>query len=214
MKNRWTWVALVAIAFGLATPLAYADDGDDDDGGAVASLDGESFISQEVSEVGEVGTSDVTGTCNLIGNSTFNFTITGVANGPYTGTFSESGTLTVNLLVPTMNTFTATFTIDSPAGDVTGSKSLAGASSGTCMPLLGPPNRDAVQFSGPVTYSATIETPGGATRTDSGTGFVNLQDFQVRDNPLRPNGHSFSESFVSNDPGGGDDDDDDGDDDD
>jgi hypothetical protein len=50
---------------------------------------------------------------------------------------------------------------------------------------------------------------------DSGTSFVSLQDFQVRGVP-NFNGHSFLETFTSNDPGGGgggDDDDDECDDD-
>lgn len=208
MKNRWTWVAVVAILFGLATPLAYADDDNGNGGGGVASLDGESFISQEVGQGSDVSESMVTGSCNPLGTSTFNFTITGVANGPYPGTFVESGTLIINSVMPAMNSFAATFTIDSLAGDVTGLKSLAGPTSGTlCTPLLPPGGPDAVQFSGPVSYSATIDE----TATDSGTGFVNLQDFQIRNDPVRPNGFSFSESFTSNAPGGGDDDDDDDD---
>jgi hypothetical protein len=212
MKNRWTWVALVAIVFGLATPLAYADD--DDGGGAVASLDAENFISQEVSEVGETGTSDVDGVCNLLGDSTFTFAITGVAQGPYPGTFTENGTLIINPLIPAMNSYEATFTIDSLAGDVIGSKSLDGfeaSSVGTCTPILLPlGSPDAVDFSGTVSYDATIDAPAGS-RTDSGTAFVSLFDSQVRGVPMT-NGHSFNENFTSDDPGGGGDDDDDDDD--
>lgn len=210
MKNRWTWVALVAILFGLATPLAYADD--DDNGNTVASLNGESFISQEIGQGSEVSESIVTGTCNLIGSSEFQFTITGEAAGPYSGTFTESGTLVTDPL-GLDTSFESTFTINSPAGTVEGSKSLIASNLAICGSAIGGPN--AVSFQGTVSYTATITTPNG-TREDSGTASVTLQDLQVRD-VENFNGHSFSETFTSNDPGGGggdDDDDDDGGDDD
>jgi hypothetical protein len=218
MRNRWTWVALVAILFGFATPLAYADDDDDDGGGgggsAVASLNGENFISQEVGQGSEVSESIVTGECNPLGTSEFEFTVTGEAVGPYPGTFTESGTLTMSLLGET--SFESTFTINSPAGTVeNGSKSLVTSNLAICGNLaIGSGGPNAVWFEGTVSYSATINTPNGS-RVDSGTGFVSFQNF---DDPNLTNSHSFSESFMSNDPGGGggggDDDDDDDDDDD
>jgi hypothetical protein len=222
MKNRWTWVALVAIMFGLATPLAYADDGDDDDGGgggsAVASLNLENFISQEFSEVGETGTSDVNGTCNPFTTSTFTFEITGVAAGPYPGTFTESGSFTLNAFAAppdfdnTLASFESTFTITSGATTVEGSKSLVETlpSQGLCgFPAIPSGGPEAVSLFGTMSYSAEITTPTG-TGTDSGTAFVNLADF---DNPDLVNSHSFTESFTSTaPPGGGDDDDDDDDD--
>jgi hypothetical protein len=213
MRIRIVWVAVVATLFALATPFAYADGGGDDDGGTVASLNGESFISQEIGQGSDVSESVVTGECNPLGTSTFDFTITGLSAGlSYPGTFTESGTLMINLFDPTLNSYEATFTIDSPAGDVTGSKSLAGfeaSSVGTCTPIV--LISDLVDFEGTVSYSATINATTGGSRTDSGTAFVSLFDSQVRDVPL-VNGHSFSENFTSNDPGGGGDDDDDDDD--
>jgi hypothetical protein len=220
MKNRWTWVALVAIMFGFATPLAYADDDDDDGGGgggAIASLNGESFISQEVGQGSEVSESMVTGECNpnLLGTSTFEFDVAGLSAGlNYPGTFTESGTLVVDPLG--MNTsFESTFTITSGATMIIGSKSLITSILAICGNVaIGSGGPDAIWFEGNVSYTAMITTPNG-TRNDSGTAFVSYQDF---DDPNLTNSHSFTENFTSNDPGGGgggddDDDDDDGDDD-
>jgi hypothetical protein len=211
MKNRSAWVVLVATFFVLATPLAYADD-DDGGGGAVASLDGESFISQEIGQGSEVSESIVTGTCNLIGTSEFEFTITGEAGGPYTGTFTESGTLVTDPL-GLETSFESTFTINSPAGTVEGSKSLVVSNLAICGNVaIGSGGPNAVSFAGTVSYTATITTPAGPGN-DSGTAFVSFQDFDMPDLGLA-NGHSFSETFTSTDPGGGGGDDDDDDDDD
>jgi hypothetical protein len=213
MMIRWTWVAVVATLFALATPLAYADD-DDGGGGNVASLDGESFISQETGP--DTETSDVDGTCELTGPSTFTFTITGTATGNYPGTFVETGTFVLNPISVAADSFESTFTINSLAGTVTGSKSLEGFEATSfpsfCTPILPPGGPDAATFRGTVSYEATITTPNG-TGADSGEAFVSLQDFQVRGVP-NSNGFSFSETFTSDAPGGGGDDDDDDDDDD
>jgi hypothetical protein len=215
MKIRWTLVAVVATLFGLATPFAYADDGNGDDGSTVASLHGENFISQEIGQGSEVSESIVTGTCNLMGSSEFEFTITGEAVGAYSGTFTESGTLVTDPF-GLETSFESMFTINSPAGTVEGFKSLVVSNLAICGSVaIGSGGPNAVWFEGTVSYVATITTPAGE-REDSGTAFVSLQDFDVP--PMEGfNGHSFSETFTSNDPGGGggdDDDDDDGDDDD
>ena len=218
MKNRWTWVAFVAIVFGLATPLAYADDGDDDNGsgggGAVASLDGETLISQELGQGSEVSESTVTGECMPLLPSEFEFDIEGLSAGlTYPGTFTESGTLVTDPF-GLETSFVSTFTINSPAGTVEGSKSLITSNLAICGGLaIGSGGPNAVLFEGTVSYTATITTPNG-TREDSGTAFVSLSDSQFR-GIEGFNGHNFTESFISNDPGGGgggDDDDDDDDD--
>ncbi len=197
MKLRWTWVAVLAILLGLvAAPAQAAPKHDDDDEGSpVASLDGESLLA---SELGNPGTSTISGTCNPFGVSTFTFTVTGLAAGPYAGTFSESGTVTIG---PSLNAsaFNSTFTINSPAGTVTGSKSLTGfeaTSLGLCGTAAFPTGgADSLHFEGTVSYAATITTPTG-TGTDSGESFVNLQDSQIR-GQIGFNGFAFSESYVS-----------------
>jgi hypothetical protein len=212
MRIRIVGVAVVATLFALATPFAYADGGDDDDGGTVASLNGESLISQEIGQGSDVSESTVTGDCNPLGTSEFEFTVTGLSAGlSYPGTFTESGTLVMNLFGAT--SFESTFTIDSPNGTVMGSKSLVTSNLAICGPVaIGSGGQNAISFEGTVSYTATITTPDG-TREDSGTAFVSYQDFDLP--PIEDfNGHSFSETFTSNDPGGGGGDDDDDDDDD
>jgi hypothetical protein len=194
MKSRSILAIAAAIAVGVFTPTALA--GNDDGGSASAApLTGESLLA---SELGEPGTSTVEGTCNPLGTSTFTFTVTGTAFGPYPGTFTESGTVTLSSL-PTATSFESTFTISSPAGTVTGSKSLAGfeaSSLGLCGATAFPTGgANSLLFEGTLSYEATITTPLG-TATDSGESFVSLQDTQVRGR-AGFNGFNFAESYTS-----------------
>jgi hypothetical protein len=199
MKHRCTWVAAVAILL-LAAP-AQAAAMNDDEGTPVAPLTGESLLA---SELGNPGTSTISGTCNPFGTSTFTFTVTGLATGPYPGPFSESGTVVLGAFGVPGNPIAATsfesdFTIDSLAGDVTGHKSLVGfeaTSLGLCGTAAFPTGgADSLHFEGTVSYAATITTPTG-TGTDSGESFVNLQDSQIR-GQIGFNGFAFAESYVS-----------------
>src|SRR5205085_10711578 len=75
-------------------------------------------------------------TCNPGANSTISWSLTGTAFGPYPGTFTETGTTTIGpqTEVGLPNTFGqnagpfisahASFTINSPAGQVSGTKDL------------------------------------------------------------------------------------------
>jgi hypothetical protein len=137
---------------------------------------------------GTAGEFTITGNCNPGGSSTFQFTATGPAVGPYPGTFEEHGTFT---LVPDSNSvtgislsdFQASFTIDAANGQVTGTKSFA----------------DLVPGAGP---SCNPTNPYAA-----GSG-ASLTDYQARIRPTT--GGSFttegqatgSNIFVSNEPGG------------
>jgi hypothetical protein len=210
MFNRWIRVALAATLFAIAAPVAYADGDDDDDGSSVRPLTGETLLA---SELGNPGTSTVTGTCDPLGTSTFTFTITGLATGPYPGPFTETGTVVLgpfgvpgNLVAAT--SFESSFTISSRAGTVTGTKSLEGfasASLGLCAEAGG---ADSLRFEGNVGYSATIAAR-RRTGTDSGVSFVNLGDTQIRDVP-GVNGFNFLETYTSDRQGSCEDDDDDG----
>lgn len=123
----------------------------------------------------------VTSNCNESGTSTVNYSATGAATGPFPGTFTADGTITIGpqtMGVGPIMTLTETFTIISGDTTITGSKTLA-------EPLaeLGESERatcqDVTTFGGvtgtgrivdvqaATTYEATIQSPLG-TFTDSG----------------------------------------------
>ncbi|MGI9147998.1 MAG: hypothetical protein ACR2IK_15835 [Chloroflexota bacterium] len=116
----------------------------------------------------------------LIGNSstgnsggcpTSSYTVSGTAYGPYPGTFTESGTVTLSRSgTGTIGSFAATFTITSGDTIVTGSKTV---SDGFCLNSLG----GVTGFSDePTVYMVTIHTPSGNYR-DQGTSMVNVELF-------------------------------------
>ena len=81
-----------------------------------------------------LGAPTVTATCNPTGTSTISYSVSGTAFGPYPGTFTETGTATIGpniagqfvngLEAGFLTSFDAFFTIDSPTGQVTGTKQL------------------------------------------------------------------------------------------
>jgi hypothetical protein len=82
-----------------------------------------------------------TATCNADGSGTITFQSTGTAFGPYPGTFSESGTVTIGSApggtpAPGVESpvigFSATFVIESGSTRITGAKSFA--STGPVLP--------------------------------------------------------------------------------
>lgn len=200
MTNRWAWIVVVATLF-LATAPATAAGDKHHQKKNLAPLTGENLLA---SEIGNPGTSTVSGTCNPLDTSTFTFTVTGIATGPYTGTFTETGTVTLgpfgipgNPLAAT--SFESTFTIESAAGTVTGTKTLTGfepTSLGLCGTAVFPTGgADSLHFEGTASYTATITTPTGSG-TDSGQSFVDLQDAQVRGR-AGFNGFAFVETYTS-----------------
>jgi hypothetical protein len=100
-----------------------------------AALTSESLVATGVSfpfpPGGTPGDVNVTGPCDSSGPSTFQFTASGAAGGPYPGTFTETGSFTMTAPPPdgirTLLAFDAQFSIDSPNGHVTGTKSLTAA---------------------------------------------------------------------------------------
>jgi hypothetical protein len=219
MKRSWTCVAVAAILFGLAAAPAAAN-GDDDEGNssAVAPLTGETLLA---SELGTPGTSTVSGTCNPLGTSTFTFAVTGEAFGPYPGTFTESGTITLGPfgIGPSIaaTSFESTFTINSASGTVTGTKTLTPLGAPTSLGLCGTAafptgGANSLHFEGTLSYTASISTPTGSG-TDSGESHVTLQDTQVR-GLAGFNGFNFVETYTSTSSPADCDEDDQGDDDD
>jgi hypothetical protein len=155
-------------------------------------------------------------TCNKNGTTTIPFQANGSAFGPYVGTFTESGTVTVG---PQSNTtidlrgvgpitaFQSTFTIQSefPSGTVTGSKSLS-PTAPTEATLTGgfarcnpdgssPPNDTFVIVNNPnILYTAQINVTIGS-RSDNGNASAVL-----RSQPQPPSTNTFQEIFNSTAP--------------
>lgn len=154
-------------------------------------------------------TLEVSGTCDPDGMSTFSFTASGLAEGPYPGTFTESGTFTMGPLVidpfGLVNQqpldFSATFTIFSGPTLITGTKSFApevalvsqNALCGAPVPTL----VDIKHFQSGARYTAQIDTPAGVF-SDSGTSPI----LEVSESTTVANVHAsrFFEDFVSDSP--------------
>lgn len=223
MKARIRSCVVVVVGLLSALVASQAALASDDNGsGSVAPLTGQTLIAEEVGEGG--GSSEVTGTCNPEGTSTFRFTVTGSSVGlVYPGTFTETGTITMGPALAGFQpvTFESTFTITSLDGSFTvnGDKSLpeggpAVAFCGAAVSETGDAN--AFVFQADVEYSATITTAAGSGK-DSGISNVDYTDLRFRGDPSGLSGFAFVETFTSTGPppGGDDDDgDDDGDDDD
>jgi hypothetical protein len=172
------------------------------------SLVGEDLTTIELAPdvVGEVNLTQVE--CNSDASGTVAFEATGVALGPYPGTYSESGTATIAAPTPPLPTGTltaleTTFTITAADGTIIeGTKQLdpqfSNESFGLCASagLPSNPAQRLVNFGGVVTYEATITTSEGDTFTDSGTAdVIVLMNFDTQ-NGDETDG-SFSEFFTT-----------------
>jgi hypothetical protein len=148
----------------------------------------------------------ITGTCNPEGTSTLTFEATGVATGPYVGTFTEKGTVTLGprnpstSMQPVQNVTVENFTIDSdsPNEQITGKKEfVTGVSGGqgNCQQLSDGSIHAAVTTFN-LRYTATIEPQdSGYTCTTSGP--VNFPNLRVDEST---EGTSFDENFFSGTP--------------
>jgi hypothetical protein len=119
-----------------------------------------------------------TAVCALGDTSTISFTAWGVATGPYTGTFRETGTVTLAPQTVTgfptgpVLSFDSTFTIEAGSTTITGTKHLSAPSgTGSCLTAEvhgGADPQYFVEFRVPgVEYSATVHGPVG-TWTEKG----------------------------------------------
>jgi hypothetical protein len=195
MTKTWTMVrsmvAVAALFACLAAPAA-AQTG-------IQSLDGEQLTLPVV--LGDPNGLPSPGfDCNPTGDSTFTFEVSGVATGPYPGTFTETGTVTVGPQTNangtgTVTAFEAQFTINSAAGTVNGRKTLP-ANPSSAVGICGP---DAGSIFVDLAYRATITTLAG-TATDQG--LSEATQFNLCPNPetcgtTGPIGAHFYEGFAS-----------------
>ena len=187
MRRLCTALAVGAATLGAAAPSAQAQ--------LPATLTGETLVDT----FGGGGTS-VDVQCDAE-TGTGTFTSTGLAAGPYLGTYTESGTFTLPTRERTDPTpafataFQATFEIRSGTTVVTGTKTLVNGF-GDCEPAPGEGQPDGAEFiTLNVTYDAVIHTPEGDF-ADRGTSFVVGQDRQnIAELPDRT--QEFFESFAS-----------------
>jgi hypothetical protein len=162
--GRFTLIGLLVTTLALlAVHVAAAEE--------TRSLAGEEFLVQDVT----LSTID----CDPSRVSTVNYSASGVATGPYPGTFTVQGTVTIEpqtlpgprpgTVAGPLRSLSETFTIDSPLGTVTGAKALppggpTPSDQGSCQEVTGfatGPISDASGtvvdvFSQPV-YNATIQ---------------------------------------------------------
>lgn len=165
----------------------------------------------------------LTATCNPSGTSTISYTTSGTASGPYLGTYTESGTVTIGpqTLSVFVNGFQAgpvtsldaTFTITSTNGVISGSKHLdpAAVIPGFCYdftdrtlpggtPIVSGTFRELIPSSSGfgLTYTAKIATPNGYW-TDSGISGMTLIQFRstasLGSNPAQDD--VFNEAYSS-----------------
>lgn len=118
------------------------------------------------SPTGQVVNADVT--CDETGG-TVNYAVEGLAEGPYPGTYRETGTITLAGGPPPTSGisrdvigFEATFTVDSPTGQVSGRKTLDPTAAPTVAQCGDFGDRAVVDFRALATYEARIETANGA----------------------------------------------------
>jgi len=181
--------ALVMVIACVGTSLSAADAAQ----ATAPTLSGEVFSAASATAAGD---------CDPSTTATFTYAATGIATGPYPGTFTESGTVTIQpqpagppellgqLPPAPLVSWTASFTISSPTGQVTGTKtlSLAGGT-GNCYfyHLIGIFHifRSA---DGTLDYTADITTANG-TFSDRGTSVGSLHT-DLDSGP-------FSETFAS-----------------
>jgi|tagenome__1003787_1003787.scaffolds.fasta_scaffold20976156_1 hypothetical protein len=202
---RWALgLTVVAAAIGFAAGSAGA--------ATPASFAGESFFSG--ADVFGNPNEVVAAKCHPDGSTTLEFSLSGTAAGPYTGPFSENGTVTFGpqqlpnptgrpFAVGPVTQFDASFTVTAPNGTVTGSKHLTdtgGSSSGAyggCASFTDQQfeqyahaTGNAIELEGIIAaYSATIHTVDGSFK-DTGRSSVSglSASFQTADG----GGHGIS----------------------
>lgn len=168
---------------------------------AATTLTGESFYASNAFALPDQLT--VTGNCDPNGTSSYSFTASGgFAFGAYPGTFTESGTFTFGpqTIAPgegtakgAVSSFSATFTIDSPQGQVSGTKSLPnpGFRGGSCSNPEPGHSSGVALFLPTARYEAQIDS-GSGVYTDAGETTVGISQIN--------SGYQFQEWFYPDNP--------------
>jgi len=208
MKHLGAVLAAAGLAVLVTASSAFADP---------SGLTGESFVASPLT---------IVASCPDSSGSSFTFSASGTASGPYAGTFTESGSITMStspfgfvdgIPLYSVATVQAVFTIDSPSGQVTGSKELVVADpsvNGGCLDFVnrmlasdgsivasGTFRRISPSSSGfGLSYDATIETPGG-TFEDMGDAGLLIDQLQVTTSVGSvQNSNVLNEAFSSSGP--------------
>lgn len=168
-----------------------------------------------------------TANCDATGTSSFTFATSGIAGGPYPGTFTETGSVQIGPQTGTPSQFagfefntgpvltlTTQFTIVSGDTQITGTKRLVSdpLSEGGCIDFTG---RDLAQ--GPFTYlategtyrragafllyEATITSPSGATSV-SGDAALSINELRAVEPSTGRSvgGFEFNETYLTSEP--------------
>jgi hypothetical protein len=161
----------------------------------------------------------VTATCSETGTSTISYSAFGAAVGPYPGTFTEVGTVTIGQTpaggfslgfpLKRVTTLEAFFTIDSPDGQVTGRKRLVAQTDevvGVCADFTDytPPSGSPISGSYQrvcacpfgLSYEAIIETATG-TFQDQGRSGLLIEELQLTAGGGVAEADVFNEAFNS-----------------
>jgi hypothetical protein len=145
------------------------------------------------------------GLCQPAG-TTFEFSATGVATGPYPGTFTETGTVTfgpasgTDLFNASVVAFESSFRIESVLDgspvEVTGTKRLAFVGTGHCADVaIGDPFLSSRIAVVQATYEARIKTGRGVYFDRGGTPVSLFEFYEPEDPSIGQRG--FSELFIS-----------------
>ena len=195
--RRLYWLAVMLAATAVAAPAGVSAP----PASPPATLTGETLLACSADRVAFCGTDPGQAVGSLVTTldcrsltepGSFTFAASGIATGPYPGTFTETGTVTVGE-PQTALTFTASFTILSPAGRVDGTKTSTAIGIGDCHAEF----EEHVAFAFVDTaYDATVTTATG-TYHDEGAAHTTIADASDAGPSPVPQSFTFGESFTS-----------------
>jgi hypothetical protein len=173
MRGTWRALSVLVLACGLLAAAAAT-------GAAAAttaqpSLAGEQLIAgNDIGPLSGTSMYEVTLRCGATTPSWWTYAASGVATGPYPGTFTETGTVYVNATGlgesgPLVSVH-ADFTISSGTTVITGTKDMTLLPTDTGSCLSAADHYDA-KFTSAMSYTATVDT-GSGSFTDSGSATV------------------------------------------